>query len=312
MYQREGKSASGRMIFVVMGRHPTRTTSPSWPSLDGMTTGSLPTRRMLLRDMGKAGLAVMVLGTVACSGDEAGTPSSTGPDTTPLRDTTGSGAPDTGSTSPKESPSTTSGSRSGHQWHRVNLGFVSAYILFRGGEATIVDTGVGGSEDEIEAALREIGLGWGDVGTLVITHLHPDHQGSLPAVIEATSASLPWFAGAADMEGITAPTEGRAVGDGDTVNGDLQIIETPGHTPGHISVLDPVSGILVVGDALNGSDGGVVGANPDFSEDMALANASITKLAGFDYEVALFGHGEPVVDQASSLVAELAASLNGG
>jgi hypothetical protein len=33
----------------------------------------------------------------------------------------------------------------GHSWHRVNLGFVSAYIVYRGEEATIVDTGVDGS-----------------------------------------------------------------------------------------------------------------------------------------------------------------------
>ena len=172
----------------------------------------------------------------------------------------------------------------------------------------IVDTGVGGSEGAIEAALGEIGLGWGDVSGLVVTHLHPDHQGSVPAVIAATTESLLWYAGAADLAGIDAPTEGQAVGDGDTVGTGLQIIETPGHTAGHISVLDPAAGILVAGDALNGANGGVAGPNPDFSDDMRLANASVSKLAGFDYEVALFGHGEPVTAGASGLVAELAES----
>jgi glyoxylase-like metal-dependent hydrolase (beta-lactamase superfamily II) len=77
-------------------------------------------------------------------------------------------------------------------------------------------------------------------------------------------------------------------------------------------VLDPVARILVAGDALNGADGGVAGANPEFSEDMDLANASVAKLAGFDFEIALFGHGEPVVTGASALVADLAGSLDGG
>jgi hypothetical protein len=45
---------------------------------------------------------------------------------------------------------------------------------------------------------------------------------------------------------------------------------------------------------------------------MEMANASVAKLAGFDYEVALFGHGEPVLSDASSLVAELAESLGSG
>jgi glyoxylase-like metal-dependent hydrolase (beta-lactamase superfamily II) len=275
-----------------------------------MTAHALVTRRMVLKDMGKAGLAVMVFGVAACSEeptDEA-TPTE-GPGTTPTEassTTTPSTSTSSGSTS------TTSESTAGHEWHRVNLGFVSAYILYRNGEAAIVDTGVEGSEGSIEEALAEIGLGWGDVGALVVTHLHPDHQGSVPAVVQATTEVLPWFAGAADIDRIDAPTEGQAVGDGDTVSDGLQIIETPGHTPGHISVLDPVAGILVAGDALNGADGGVVGANPSFSDDMDLANASVAKLAGFDYEVALFGHGEPVLKGAATRVADLARSLDGG
>ena len=245
-----------------------------------MTAHYLISRRLLLRDMGKAGLAVMVMGLAACGGGEA-------------EDDVTAGA----------------GHDEGHAWHRVSLGFVSAYILYRGGEATIVDTGVGGSEGDIERGLTEIGLGWGDVGALVVTHLHGDHQGSLPAVIAATSDVLPWFAGAADLDGIDAPTEGQAVGDGDTVGGGLQILESPGHTAGHISVLDRVAAILVTGDALNGAEGGVAGPNPGFTDDMGQANLSVAKLAGFEYEVALFGHGEPVLAGASGLVAELAASL---
>jgi glyoxylase-like metal-dependent hydrolase (beta-lactamase superfamily II) len=265
---------------------------------------------MLLRDMGKAGLAVMVMGTAACSSEptENATPTEEPATTSPP-----SAASSTSSSLSANPTTSTSGAPvTGHDWHRVDLDFVSAYILYRGGEAAIVDTGVGGSEGSIEAALGEIGLGWGDVGTAVVTHLHTDHQGSLPAIISATTDVLPWFAGAADLEGIDAPTPGRAVGDGDAVFQGLQIIESPGHTPGHICVLDPFSGILVAGDALTGADSGVAGPNPQFTPDMEMANASVAKLAGFDYEVALFGHGEPVLSDASSLVAELAESLGSG
>jgi glyoxylase-like metal-dependent hydrolase (beta-lactamase superfamily II) len=270
-----------------------------------MTDRLLVTRRVLIRDMGKAGWALMVLGTAACSGDTTGASTSSsvggGSSTSPGVDATTSSTIDGGST--------TTAAATGYEWQRVNLDFVSAYVLYRSGEATIVDTGIGGSEGAIEAALGEAGLGWGDVSGLVITHLHPDHQGSVAAVIAATSESLPWFAGAADIAGIDAPTEGQAVEDGETVGTGLEIIETPGHTAGHISVLDPTAGILVAGDALNGANGGVAGPNADFSDDMGLANASVSKLAGFDYEVAVFGHGEPVTAGASGLVAELAESI---
>lgn len=262
------------------------------------------TRRMLLKDMGKAGLAMMILGTASCSSEDG-----SGPTATAASSSSSSSMPPATSTSGVATPSTTSpNTADGHNWHRVNLGFVSAYILYRGGEATIVDTGVDGSALSIESGLEEVGLGWSDVSGLIVTHHHPDHQGSAQGVLANTPVDTPWYAGVADIELITAPTEGKVVGDDDDVNG-LQIIETPGHTAGHISVLDSLSGVLVTGDALNGENGGVVGANPGFSEDMGLADASVAKLAGFDYEVALFGHGEPVLEGASGAVAQLASTL---
>ena len=192
-------------------------------------------------------------------------------------------------------------------WVRAELGGVSAYILYRNGEAALIDTGGSGSEAAIGAAMNVVGFDWGSVGHIIITHRHADHQGSLEAGLALTNSS-PWYAGADDMIGIRASTEGIAVGDDDSVF-DLRIIETPGHTAGHISVLDAAAGVLVSGDALIGANGGVTGASEQFSEDMTLANASVRKLAEFDYEVALFGHGDPVESGADLAVRELAASL---
>lgn len=265
-----------------------------------MTAYAFPTRRMLLRDMGKAGLAVMILGSAACASESTDNATPT-PETSEGADTTGSTPTSAAAstTSPETSPTT------GYQWHRVDLGFVSAYILYRNGEATVVDTGVSDSEQDIEAALGELGLGWESVGSVVVTHKHPDHQGSLEAVLAATDA--PWYAGADEMAAISAPSQGTPVGDGDRV-ADLGIIATPGHTVGHICVLDAASGVLVAGDALTEANGAITGSNPNFTEDMGLANASVAKLADFDYEVVLFGHGEPVLEGGSALVGELARS----
>ncbi len=249
--------------------------------------------------MGKAGLALLVVGTAACV---QGPPLEPDGDGEPSRPGT-TGIPPTPSGG---TPASTAGqpSAAGHDWQRANLGFVSAYILYRNGEAALVDTGVEGSEAAIGDALAQTGLGWDSVGHVILTHKHPDHQGSLEAVLElATSA--PWYAGAGDLPLIFAPVRGTPVGDGDRIF-DLDIIETPGHTPGHISVLDPIAGILVAGDAINGSGGGVIGPNPDFTEDMGLANLSVAKLAGFDYEVILFGHGEPVTSGGADAVRRLA------
>ena len=73
----------------------------------------------------------------------------------------------------------------------MNLEFVSAYILYRGGEAALVDTGVEGSAAAIEAALGEAGLDWDSVGHVILTHKHPDHAGSVDEVMaQATGATL--------------------------------------------------------------------------------------------------------------------------
>jgi glyoxylase-like metal-dependent hydrolase (beta-lactamase superfamily II) len=271
-----------------------------------MTTHRLINRRMAIAEMGKAGLAIMVLGTAACSDPEAGTTTTIAGSTTGAPGT--SGAPATTQAAPASSTTAATGTTTqsaSTAFQRANLDFVSAYILYRGGEAALVDTGVDGSTAAIEAALGEVGLDWGTVGHVILTHKHPDHAGSVDAVMEmATGATL--YAGTVEIPQITSATAPQGVGDGDMVF-DLQIIDTPGHTAGHICVLDGAAGILVTGDALVGTpEGGVGPPEPSFSEDMTAAGESIAKLAGFDYEIALFGHGEPLTQGASTAIAALA------
>lgn len=268
-----------------------------------MTLHPLLDRRAAIKEMGKAGLAIVVFGTAACSEPVVtATTSTTGAasSTTSAAVTTS-----TGQTTTSNGDTTTTSASAGTSFQRVNLDFVSAYILYRGGEAALVDTGVDGSVDAIEAALTEAGLAWDAVGHVILTHQHPDHIGSLGAVLERASGAAV-YAGAPDIPQIASVVVPQPVGDSDTVF-DLQVIETPGHTAGHICVLDQTAGILVTGDALNGGGaGGVSAPEPGFTENMTVALDSVRKLAGFSYEVALFGHGEPLLEGASEAVATLA------
>ncbi len=262
-------------------------------------------RRAAIKEMGRAGLAVVVFGVTACS-DSSGTVSTvTAPGVTTTVasiETSTTGATDPTTSTSSTTATTASGPATGFQ--RVDLGFVSAYILYRGGEAALVDTGVEGSGDDIEAALGQVGLTWDAVGHVILTHKHPDHAGSIDDVLgRAPGADV--YAGAPDIPSIVSATLPQPVADGDTVF-DLQVIETPGHTPGHVSVLDAAAGILVTGDALNGGEGGVAGPEPAFTENMTVALDSVRKLAGYTYEVALFGHGAPLLEGASTAVAALA------
>ncbi|MEX2622553.1 MAG: MBL fold metallo-hydrolase [Acidimicrobiia bacterium] len=244
-------------------------------------------RRLFLARLGKGTMALAVLG--AC-GDDGSQGTTTAQGSTTAQATT-TAAPST--------PATTDVAN----YLRVNLGFVSAYIIVRGTEAGVVDTGVFGSEGAIEGALGAADLTWANVGHVILTHHHPDHAGSIAAVLNAASAATGYI-GNADLDNVDTPRQLQAVNDGDEVFG-LTVIHTPGHTAGHISLFDAAAGVLVAGDAINGAGGGVVGPNPDFSEDHTQALASVGKLVGSSFETIYFGHGEPVMSGGSALITQL-------
>ncbi|MCB0086069.1 MAG: MBL fold metallo-hydrolase [Caldilineaceae bacterium] len=193
------------------------------------------------------------------------------------------------------------------EYVRVIADFVNAYVLIRGNEVALVDTGIPGTGEQFASVLTDAGLGWDAVNHLILTHYHGDHVGAMGEVMEA-AANATIYAGAADIPEIETPHTIQAVADGDEVFG-LQVIETPGHTLGHISVLDPVGLLFVAGDALTNAEGTLSGSNPQYTADVALANASVRKIADLTFETAVFGHGEPIEEGASAAVAELAATL---
>jgi glyoxylase-like metal-dependent hydrolase (beta-lactamase superfamily II) len=260
-------------------------------------------RRTFLVHAGRGTIALAVLSVAGCAPAATASPSLAA-SASPSSESSPSGesSSDAPSASASNPPSSAAG---GVTWQRANLGFVSAYILARGGEAVIVDSGVSGSAGTIEEALTAAGLGWDAVGHVILTHKHGDHAGSINAILEAAPDATA-YAGEADIPSINASKPLIAVADGEKVF-DLTIVATPGHTAGHIAVLDEAGGILVAGDALNNSSGTLAGSNPSFTEDMEQARASVVKMGGLRFEVLLVGHGEPITQGASAQVAALAA-----
>ena len=261
------------------------------------------TRRAFLTDLGRGAVALTVFGFVGCA-PSGSSPSGSTPSATNGQEPSGSAPPSAPPASGDASSPPASGA--GVSWERVNLGFVSAYVLARAGEAAIVDTGTAGSEGDIAAALQTLDLGWDAVGHVILTHLHNDHAGSAAAVL-GQAADATGYAGAEDIPGISVPRPLTAVADGDRVF-DLRIVTTPGHTAGHIAVLDEVGRILVAGDALGTTGGTLAGSSPQFTEDAAAAKASIAKLGALQFDILLVGHGDPILTGASAQVAALAAS----
>ena len=191
------------------------------------------------------------------------------------------------------------------EWRRVDMSNVSAYLLVRKGVAAIVDLGLAGSEAAIEEGLKAAGAGWGSVQHIVLTHWHDDHVGGLPEIAGHVDAKI--YAGAGDLGSIVSARPLTAVGEDDEVFG-MRIVDTPGHTLGHISVFEPATGILVAGDALRTSSG-LDGSDPRYTADPLKANASVRKLAALDIKAILPGHGEPLTAGAATALRNLAAGL---
>lgn len=262
------------------------------------------TRRSFLIHAGRGTVALAILSVAGCgpaavaSASLPDSQSSTSPGTSPAESGAGASSP------PASAPP--SAATGGVTWQRANLGFVSAYVLVRAGEAAIVDTGVAGSAGAIGDALVAAGVDWPQVGHVILTHKHGDHAGSIAAILQEAGGATA-YAGEADIPAIDSPKPITAVADGETVFG-LRIVATPGHTAGHIAVLDEAGGILVAGDALGTNGGTLAGSNPSFTEDAAAAKASVVKMGQLTFETLLVGHGDPILEGASEQVATLAAA----
>ena len=101
---------------------------------------------------------------------------------------------------------------------------------------------------DADAILRELKtLGW-DLTLILNTHWHPDHAGGNAQVKAATGATV---IGPQEVERIAAPD--RVVQDGDVVelgHTRFEVLDTGGHTLGHVSYFDAADAVAFVGDTL--------------------------------------------------------------
>ncbi len=226
---------------------------------------------------------------------------------------------------------------------RVLKGYVNAYLVETDAGLFLVDSGMPKKAAKILAGVRELGKAKAEIRSILITHHHTDHIGSLAPLVKATGATV--YAPAADAAIIRgkakAPGPNKAtflgkwagglvsrfepkfdhpnvdveVRDGDVLpvagQTTVRAIHTPGHTAGQTSyLLERDGGVLLAGDVA-GSLFGKVGPPVSgpiamFTEDLGEAKRSFVKLATFDFEVGCFGHGGVIPRGASAKLREAA------
>jgi glyoxylase-like metal-dependent hydrolase (beta-lactamase superfamily II) len=188
---------------------------------------------------------------------------------------------------------------------------IRAFVVVRGREAVLVDALLPGNVNAIQDVLRTAGLGFDALKHVILTHYHPDHSGSA-SDIAALAGGATWHVGAPDIPPLMAgiPDFGvppfrkpiQAVAEGTEIFG-LRIVATPGHTAGHISVFEPSTSAMVIGDAVFNLQG-LAGSSPQFTADLVEAGESFQKLAGMNFQRALFSHGPPINESASAALAQ--------
>lgn len=214
--------------------------------------------------------------------------------------------------------------------HRISrLGFVNAYLVPEEDGLTVIDTGIPGLAKKILGAASEMGA---PIRRIVLTHAHGDHIGSLDALaaevpdaavlISARDAKL--LAKDRTMEpgepdaklrggypgAKTAPTETFAHGDR---VGSLEVVAAPGHTPGHVALLDTRDRTLYCGDAYSTLAGVATSAKPNPRFPLpALATwhrptalESARALRALDPSALAPGHGKVVDDPAGAMDAAI-------
>ncbi len=194
--------------------------------------------------------------------------------------------------------------------------------------AILVDTGFPDTVPQLRDALAELGHTFRTLTALLFTHQDIDHIGGSKAILDEspTCAILAHVDEALYLSGERTPCKVAALEahfdalnedqrawharlkegfanrrmrvtqplhDGEVLPacGGIEVIHTPGHTPGHICLYHRPSKTLISGDALNLYDGKLTGPAPQHTADLSQAVASNEKLKRLEIAKIIVYHG---------------------
>jgi glyoxylase-like metal-dependent hydrolase (beta-lactamase superfamily II) len=191
--------------------------------------------------------------------------------------------------------------------------FVNAYLVREDDGYTLVDTMMSAAGDVINAT-KDAGI---DIRRIALTHGHGDHVGSLDALKTRLGDSIQVLIPELDDRILAGEkvTEGKLpgswpevktradvrLGHGDRV-GSLEVVSSPGHTPGHVAFLDTRDRSLIAGDVFTSI--GKVSVTSHYYARFPLATMgtwdrskdveSARALRALDPSLLVVGHGSPV------------------
>lgn len=153
-----------------------------------------------------------------------------------------------------------------HITQLTRMHFVNAFLVREEDGLTLVDTTMGGAADSLVAAADAAGA---PIRRIALTHGHGDHVGSLDALRERFGTEVEVLMPELDARILAGEKpDGKLPGSWPTITtipdvrlaagdrvGSLEVIPTPGHSPGHVSYVDTRDRSLIVGDVFTAYGG---------------------------------------------------------
>jgi glyoxylase-like metal-dependent hydrolase (beta-lactamase superfamily II) len=215
-------------------------------------------------------------------------------------------------------------------------GHVHAFLIDDGDELTLVDTLFESDGRLVLEQIAALGRRVSDLKRIAITHGHRSHLGGLAALKRASGATVYAHEWEADIvagdrraqavsllpkqslrllpfqvglwlgrpKHVPCPVD-ELLGEGDAL-GPLQVLHTPGHSPGHLAFFWPERRFLVAGDSVATWPELCAGWHA-FNLNETQLGASLRRMAELDAQIVGVGHGDPLTRDAADRVHGLAA-----
>jgi glyoxylase-like metal-dependent hydrolase (beta-lactamase superfamily II) len=218
----------------------------------------------------------------------------------------------------------------------LSLGSINVYLVRLADGYLLIDCGMDTDAcfQALARGMEAAGAGWSDISEILLTHVHPDHMGLAPRLLELTGARLSmhahdaaylqtliqterylaWADGVMREAGVPEEiiakirgssneihkhfhnlTSDRVLQGGEriaTAVEELEVLWTPGHSPGHVCLYGRERRALFAGDQILEQISPNIGWLPD-RDPLGEFLDSLRELERLDVELILPSHGAP-------------------